>query len=197
MLPAHGGAVEVTVLGDSGREKRPGIRIHRSSTLIAALTTRRNVIAVTKPTRTLKDLHRTVPQPVYQRAVRRALDLRLISSDDLREEEELARSKLERIFRRLCRRQHLPQPEVNARVGAYEVDFLWRQHQVIVETDSWRHHGDRSPFESDRARDAKLQSRGYRVLRFTWRQVRHDPRIVTTTLRDVLAAAESSPSSRP
>jgi very-short-patch-repair endonuclease len=193
MLPAHDGAIEVTVPGDGGRRQRRGITVHRSATLTAGVTTRRNAIALTTPARTLRDLHRTVPQPVYQRAVRRALDLRLISSDDLREEEELARSKLERIFRRLCRRHRLPQPEVNARVGPYEVDFLWPEHQVIVETDSWRHHGDRSAFESDRARDAQLHSRGYRVLRFTWRQVRHDPRTVATTLRDLLEAAQRVP----
>ena len=56
-----------------------GIAIHRSATLIAGVTTRRHGIAVTKPARTLQDLHRTLPQPVFQRAVRRALDLRLIS----------------------------------------------------------------------------------------------------------------------
>src|SRR6266511_3782412 len=100
MLPAHTGSIDVTVPGDGGREKHKGIRVHRSSTLIAGVTTRRNGIAVTKPARTLRDLHRTVPQSVYQRAIRRALDLRLISSADLRREEELTRSELERLVLR-------------------------------------------------------------------------------------------------
>jgi very-short-patch-repair endonuclease len=57
---------------------------------------------------------------------------------------------------------------------------------VIVETDSFSHHGTRSAFESDRARDARLQALGYRVLRFTYRQVREEPRAVAATLRDLM-----------
>jgi very-short-patch-repair endonuclease len=189
MLKPHSGPVQVTVPGDGGRRKRPGIRIHRSATLIAAVTTRRNGIAVTKARRTLRDLHPSVPQPVYQRAVRRALDLRLIRSDDLMREEDLTRSELERAFLRLCRRHRLPQPEVNMRVGPYEADFLWREQRLIVETDGYRHHANRGAFERDRARDAHLQSRGYRVLRFTYRQLIEDAPGIAGTLWQVLAPA--------
>jgi very-short-patch-repair endonuclease len=186
LLSPASGPIDVTVPGDGGRKKRRGIKVHRSATLTAGVATRRAGVPVTKPTRTLRDLHRAVPQPVYQRAVRRALDLRLISSANLRREEDLTRSELERLMLRLCRRHHLPQPGVNARIERYEVDFLWRDQRVIVETDSFRHHGDRSAFEADRARDAQLQSLGYRVLRFTWRQVRETPEIVARSLRAVL-----------
>jgi very-short-patch-repair endonuclease len=90
------------------------------------------------------------------------------------------------MFLRLCRRRRLPKPEVNARVGGFEVDFLWRAQCVIAETDGWRHHGTRIGFELDRARDAKLQAHGYRVLRFTYRQVSGSPGEVAETLRKVL-----------
>jgi very-short-patch-repair endonuclease len=193
MLKPHSGPIHVLVPGDSGRRKRPGITIHRSHSLIAGVTTRRNGIAVTKPARTLKDLHRTVTEEIYQRAVRRALDLRWITSDDLQGEEELTRSKLERLMFRFCRRHRLPQPQVNARVDRYEVDFLWRDQKVIVETDSWGHHGDRAAFERDRARDARLQSLGFRVLRFTWRQIREAPEFVARTLRDLLRQRSLTP----
>ena len=186
MLPPHEGPIEVTVPGDGGRERRNGIKVHRSSTFIAGVSILRDGIRVTKVARTLQDLHRTVSTETYRSAVRRALDLKLISSAQLRSEDELTRSELERIFRSICRRHRFPQPEVNARVGPYEVDFLWRQQQLIVETDSWRHHGDRAAFESDRARDARLQSLGFRVLRFTWRQIREAPEFVARTLRDLL-----------
>ncbi len=66
MLKPHSGPIHLTVRGDGGRRKRRGIRIHRSSTLIADFLTRRNAIAVTKPKRTLRDLHRTSPQPVFR-----------------------------------------------------------------------------------------------------------------------------------
>jgi Transcriptional regulator, AbiEi antitoxin len=117
LLRPHEGGVDVTVRGSGGRRKRPGITIHRSHSLIAAVVTRRNGIAVTKPARTLRDLHRTVPEPVFRVAVRKALDLRLISNGQLRQDADLTRSELERIFLRLCRRHRFPQPEVNARAG--------------------------------------------------------------------------------
>jgi very-short-patch-repair endonuclease len=187
ILPAHDGAIEVTVPGNGGREKRGGIRVHRSHSLIAAVTTRRNGIALTKPARTLQDLHRVASTDLYRRAVRRALDLRLVTSADLRNEDDLTRSELERLFLSLCRRHRLPQPEVNARIGSCEVDFLWRDRRLVVETDGFRHHSNRAAFESDRARDAHLQSRGYRVLRFTYRQVSESPRTIVESLRELLA----------
>jgi very-short-patch-repair endonuclease len=186
MLPAGSGPIEVTVSGDGGRRKRRGIATHRSSTLTARHTARQGGIPITKPARTLRDLHRSIPQPVYQRAVRRALDLRLISSKALKRDEERTRSELERMMLRLCRRHRLPLPEVNARVDGYEVDFQWREERLIVETDSFRHHGHRSAFESDRARDAHLQALGYRVLRFTHRQIERDPHVAASALRSLL-----------
>jgi len=192
LLPASNGPIHVTIRGDGGREQRPGIAIHRSHSLIAGVTSRRNGVAVTKPARTLRDLHRTVPQPVFRAAIRRALDLRLISSDDLRDRSDLTRSELERRFLALCHRHRFPQPEVNVRVGPYEVDFLWRDRGLIVETDGFRHHGDREAFERDRARDALLQSLGFKVLRFTHRQVL-DRTPVVAALRSLLAQSSLTP----
>jgi len=187
MLRPHGGRIHVTVPGNGGRRKRQGITIHRSHSLISAVTTRRDGIAVTKPARTLRDLHSSVPKPVFRAAVRRALDLRLISEADLRPDADLTRSELERAFLSLCRRHRLPQPEVNARLGAYEVDFLWREASLVAETDGFRHHGHRVAFEADRVRDVHLQSQGVRVLRFTYRQIHEEARQVAAVLQKLLA----------
>ena len=192
MLGPHDGPIDVTVQGDGGRRKREGLTIHRSLSLIDAVSTRRNGIAVTKPARTLRDLHRVVPEPLYRRAVRAALDRKLIRPSDLKRDDDLTRSELERIFLALCRRHHFPQPEVNARVGPYEVDFLWRDRRLIVETDGFSHHGDRAAFERDRARDAQVQSRGFRVLRFTYRQVK-DRTPVVAALRPLLGQSSLAP----
>jgi len=192
LLAFPAGFVDVTVAGGGGREKRPGIKVHRSLTLNDAVTTRRHGIAVTRPKRTLRDLHRSVPQQVFRAAVRKALDLRLISSNDLGPDADVTRSELERMFISLCRRHRFPQPEVNARVGPYEVDFLWRDRRLIIETDGFRHHGNRAAFESDGGRDAFLQSRGYRVLRFTYRQVL-DRTPVVAALRPLLAQRSLAP----
>ena len=193
MLNPHSGPIDITVPGDGGREKRKGIRIHRSHSLTAGVTTRRNGIAVTKPGRTLRDLHRTSPQPVFRSALRRALDLRLVSSAAVRREAHLTRSELERIFLGLCRRHRLPRPEVNALVGPYEVDFLWRARALIVETDGFRHHGSRTAFEADRARDVHLESLGFRVLRFTHRQVTRDRSAVVAALQALLGRRSLAP----
>jgi very-short-patch-repair endonuclease len=93
----------------------------------------------------------------------------------------------------LCRRHRFPSPEVNARAGPYEVDFLWRERGVIVETDGFRYHGNRGAFESDRVRDARLQSLGYRVLRFTYRQVCDRPAEVVCSLDPFLSQSPLAP----
>jgi very-short-patch-repair endonuclease len=116
-----------------------------------------------------------------------------VSSADIRREADFTRSELERIFLSLCRRHRLPQPEVNALIGPHEVDFLWRDRGLIVETDGWRHHGDRSAFERDRARDAHLQSLGFQVLRFTFRQVKENRSAVVAALRSLLAQRSLAP----
>ena len=192
MLRAHEAPIDLTLADDGGRKPRTGIRVHRSVTLIARLTTRRRGIPVTKPSRTLRDLRRTAPQPVFRQALRRALDLRLIRSSGIAEV-DLTRSELERLFLRLCRRHRLPQPELNVQVGPYEVDFLWRDRGLIVEVDGYRHHGDRSSFERDRARDADLQSRAFRVLRFTYRQVTEDHSSVVAALHVMLGQRSLTP----
>ena len=66
------------------------------------------------------------------------------------------------------------------------VDFLFPRHRLVVETDSWTHHRRREAFENDRARDALMARAGYRTLRFTYRQVRHDPATVAQTLAAML-----------
>ena len=193
ILPPRDGPIHVTVSSDNGREGRPGIAIHRSPSLIAGVATRRNGIAVTRPARTLRDLRRTSPQPVFQAAVRRALDLRLIDEADLDREPDLTRSELERLFLNLCRRHRLPHPEVNARIGQYEVDFLWHDRALIVETDGYRHHANRAAFESDRGRDAELQRLGFRVIRFTYRQVTQDRSAVVAALHALLGQRSLAP----
>jgi very-short-patch-repair endonuclease len=187
MLLPSPGPIEVTVPSGAGRDRRRGIIVHRSTTLGSELVTRRNGVPLTCPARTLQDLRAVLSPESLQKATRKALDLRLDVTSALDAEPDLTRSELERLFLRLCRRHGLPDPEVNARVGSYEVDFLWRDLSVIVETDGFRHHASRAAFESDRARDARLQARGYRILRFTYRQVREAPRSVVASLRGVMS----------
>jgi very-short-patch-repair endonuclease len=177
--------IDVTVPGNGGRRRRRGMRLHRSRTLLPSHTTRRAAIPVTKPSRTLEDLRRVVPPKEFAAALREAEFRRLPIRD--RFEPDRTRTELEAAFLAVCRRHRLPAPEVNARVGPYTVDFLWRRHRLIVEVDGWDSHRTRSAFEDDRARDARLKVLGYDVVRFTWRQVTHTPAEVAAILRTLLA----------
>ena len=86
----------------------------------------------------------------------------------------------------LCRAHGLPRPRVNHYVEGLEVDFVFPGKRVVIETDSWRYHRDRTAFERDRERDAVFARAGYRVLRFTDRQMRSDPAGVAATIGAVL-----------
>lgn len=80
---------------------------------------------------------------------------------------------------------------VNHRIGRFEVDFAWPAAGVVAETDGWSAHGHRAAFERDRVRDAALAAAGYRVVRFTWRQVKREPLAVAVRLGQVLVVASS------
>jgi very-short-patch-repair endonuclease len=99
------------------------------------------------------------------------------------------RSGLESRFLRFCRRHRLPEPEPNAKLGPFTVDFLWRAERVVVETDSYRTHGGQVAFEEDRERDIYLKARGYKVARITDRQLDADPAGVAAALRAILHRA--------
>lgn len=72
-------------------------------------------------------------------------------------------------------------------VGPHEVDFLWPEHRLIVETDGAAAHLTPTAFEDDRRRDAELTTLGYRVVRFTRRQVVEQARVIVATLEVLLA----------
>jgi very-short-patch-repair endonuclease len=52
-----------------------------------------------------------------------------------------------------------------------------------VEVDGYKYHRAPSRFETDRARDAHLTVHGWRVLRFTWRQLEERPEWVAAMTR--------------
>lgn len=87
-------------------------------------------------------------------------------------------------------------PEVNVPVGPFLVDFIWPGHRLIVETDGYRYHGDRAAFEGDRARDLKLKSLGYEVIRLSYRQVTDEPEVVARVLAPLLSRLASPTTTR-
>lgn len=138
------GPVDVSVPTQGGHRRRSGIRLHRTTSLVAGMTIRHNDIPVTTPPRTISDLEGAVPQSWVRRAIRQAemQGFRLGPEVNMGR----TRSDLERDFLRLCRRHGLPIPEVNVKLGRWTVDFLWRRHGIAVETDFYGYHRGRIAF---------------------------------------------------
>jgi very-short-patch-repair endonuclease len=191
LLSVSRGLIDVTVPGDGGRKRRAGIRVHRSTTLTPAATTRRLGIPVTSVTRTIHDLRRSRPSrggtnpEQLRRALRQAAILGLPVGMDV--ETKRTRSDLELFFLEICRRHRLPTPDVNVDVADIEVDFLWRRRRLVVETDSYRYHRGKIAFENDRQRDLELRSVGFDVLGLSETQIDEEPDRVAAAVRRLLA----------
>jgi very-short-patch-repair endonuclease len=138
-------------------------------------------IPVTTPLRTLEDLNWP------DRVVREALARGLIRPEELPFGEDRTDNDFEERFRALVRRAGLPQPRAQYPFASYRLDFAWPEHRVAVETDGWATHGRRQGFEDDRARDAELMAKGWRVLRVTYRRLKRQPLLVAAQLSAVLA----------
>jgi very-short-patch-repair endonuclease len=192
LLSVSRGALDVTAVGDGGRQRRTGIRIHRSTTLTPGATTRRFGIPVTTAARTIRDLRQNRPaggganSEQLRRALRQAAVLGLpIDTDD---DTGRTRSDLELLFLEICRRHRFPAPEVNVEVGDIEVDFLWRHRDLVVETDSYRYHRGLIAFENDHDRDLELRALGFDVVRFSEKQL-ENAGVVVPVLTGLLGRA--------
>jgi Transcriptional regulator, AbiEi antitoxin/Protein of unknown function (DUF559) len=101
------------------------------------------------------------------------------------------RSDSEVDFLALWREESSIAPAVNVLVEGHLVDFLWSEQKVIVETDSWSHHGDRPTFEDDHQRDVDLIAAGYQVHRTTYMMLQRNPGPFIKNVRRALAARTS------
>ena len=121
-----------------------------------------------------------VPPRLVRRAIRQAEFLKL----PVGLETDGTRSDLERDFLGLCRSRGVPLPEVNVVIDGMTVDFLWCDHRLVVETDSYATHGGTIAFEDDRDRDLRLRRLDYSVHRFSARQLEVEP---TAVAEDVVS----------
>jgi very-short-patch-repair endonuclease len=85
------------------------------------------------------------------------------------------KEEMERRFFDFCRTFGFPGPIFNAAVEGFMVDAYWPDYALIVELDSWEHHGVRRAFEYDHLKMAKLEGAGYRVVPLTWNMLTRDP----------------------
>lgn len=111
--------------------------------------------------------------------------------EDLHAPDE-GRSPLEIRFAAFVREYDLPFPVQNADVLGHEVDALWPAAKLVVELDSWEHHGHRAAFERDRIRDPKLLIAGYRTVRVTHHRLDREPDQLAREIRELLATPPPS-----
>lgn len=207
--------IDVTSPNRTGR-RIPGITVHSGATLLARDVETVDGIPTTTVARTLLDLAEAISTRQLERAIERAeilrvLDMRAIDDvlsrangrrgaakltallSEMQLGSTVTRNDLEEAFLTLCRAASLPPDAVNAWIpypegGGAEADFRWRAQHLIVEVDGRDVHTTRHAFEHDRRRDQRLTLLGWRVVRFTWRQVLHDAPTVAATVRALLGA---------
>jgi predicted transcriptional regulator of viral defense system len=195
--------------GRQGVRRRQGIWIHRCK-LRAEEATAHEGIPVTTVARTLFDFAEVAPYEELRKTAeaadrRNLLRLRELESicergrgrRALRPVRRLltelgapteGRSPLEIRFAEFLREHGIPAPAQNVLVLGHEVDALWPAAKLVVELDSWEHHGDRAAFERDRARDPEFLLAGYRTIRITHRRLDNEAQRVAAEIRALLAS---------
>jgi len=207
LRPANHARIDVSTAGRARSSAK--IEVHRTRALAAPDTTTVHGIPVTTVARTLLDLAGTIPSDHLAKAVKeaerqRTFDLHEVEAAMARTRGRRGRghaalkaaiaecaalqgfatdSVLEDAFLGLLRRAGLSKPATQVLLQGFRVDAVWRTQRVAVELDGWQDHGTRRAFERDRERDAALTAAGWRVVRFTYRQVRQRPDAVVETLR--------------
>lgn len=93
---------------------------------------------------------------------------------------------LEELFFDLWRAGSRPDPEPQAMVEGYRVDFLWALARVIVECDGRKFHSGRLKQDEDRMRDMRLRAAGYEVHRATHEILTKAPEIFIQTVEGAI-----------
>ena len=209
------GPVHVTIQGEH-RTGHGGIWLHRTRTLDAGLDVRtRSGLPIVSPARALVEIAGTVTPRELERGLDDGLQSNVVRLAQVREtltrigsrragspvldallrEREggsgITRSDAEIDLSEAIVAAGLPRPERNQPLFGYTVDMLWRELRVIVEVDSYRWHLGKASFDSDRARDADLEARGFTVLRFTAKQIAEEPFVVIARIAATLAWASA------
>jgi very-short-patch-repair endonuclease len=95
----------------------------------------------------------------------------------------------ESVLRALCVEAGLdvvPQEPVELRTGTVHPDLVASSARVVLEADSWTFHASRKAHRADCARYNALTLAWWRVLRFTWEQVMHQPSYVRWVLHQLV-----------
>jgi very-short-patch-repair endonuclease len=202
----------VTVADRRFRGRVEGVRVHRVRLDPAHQSTASGLLITSRP-RTVIDLLRSEEYGTARELRDRALSQRWVDelaiarsigaqpgrtgNAQLRrllaELEPGAQAESERVLHAILRHAELNgwRPQFRVRLGTrvVYVDVAFPEQLVAIEVDGRRHHGDDSSrFEEDRIRQNDLVARGWRVLRFTWRQLTEHPQLVLSRIVQLLAS---------
>jgi hypothetical protein len=152
---------------------RPGIHIARADLPARDIRSRQRLL-LTSPPRTILDLcslldeeelEQVVAEGSYRRIALEREPWTQIQGNggkrgvgklrrvlDLPGGPRRTRSPAERAMLRLPRRAGITGYEVNAWIGGFEVDFLWRGERLAIEVDGYHAHSGRVAFERDDSR---------------------------------------------
>lgn len=210
-------AIEAIVPCQTGR-KIDGIRARRCRAPTADEVTIHAGIPCTTPSRTIVDLagilgRTSLRRAIEQAAVVKLLDLAALDGavarargrrgipalramiDPWRSEDERLprmRSSLEARLLVAAVEAGLPRPRANVelRIDGHrlEVDLLWEEQRLVIETDGEQTHGTRAAFRRDRWRDQILVAAGYRTARVTWSQLEDETAATMARIRRMLEA---------
>ena len=187
------------------------VRIHRTLLAPEAVTTRFGLLVTTR-TETLLDCLGWLSVPAARNLLDRAFQQLWLAPGDierrldeqpgrwgnkqlarlLRESRPGAEAESERRLQRL-----LEQAGITGWKGNYPIVVAGRRFRLDVafpglrldvEVDGWAYHRTKEQRQADAERDNLLTQAGWRVLRFTWEDVRDRPDYVLGMIRSVLAA---------
>ena len=191
-----------------------GARVHRTDTLDPIDVSRTKRIPVTTPARTLLDLGAVAAAETVESALEDALLHRLCTLPlltrtldrlggqgrsgagvlrELVEERNPAtaptESVLEDALLRVPRRGGLPEPVGQYEVGGVRLDAAYPEIRLGIEADSRVWHGGRLDVQRNSDKANALVARGWRILRFTWRDLRYRPSYVVDAVGGQLVLA--------
>lgn len=200
--------VEVSVVG-RGCRSRPGMRVHRIQAIDKRELRRHEGLWISSPARAVLEVaggaspdevadlvsegvggRRLTPAELEavlrrNRGRRGAARLAAVLGDETAV--AITRSQAEKAFLKLIRDAGLPWPEVNAKLGPYRPDFMWRKERLIVELDSYSFHGGPRGFQRDRDKDLFYRGAGFDVLRPTREHVVYAPARTLVMVAQALA----------
>ncbi len=179
-------------------------------------------LPVASAARTLADLASRHPVPVLERVYESAARQGLIVPDDLDRiadrlgtrrvpgagrlralrsmivrDDTVNGSDLETVWFQLVRKAGLPLPTRQRLVVRPDgrlafADYAWPARNVIVELEGYEWHSSRLAHRADVERNNDLAIAGWTVVRFTWRQVVHDPDYVVGVLFALLGTTRAA-----